>query len=70
MTEADLLVVPAKEAIDRGWDRPDKFQWPGKVVFEMKTNDDISVYQFLLFDKHNRLYVLKTWRVDLLEVVK
>jgi len=70
MIETEFYVIPAKEAIARGWDRADKFQWPGKVVHELKTNDEISVYQFLLFDKHNRLYVLKTWRVEMLEVVK
>lgn len=65
-----VFVTPAKEAIACGWDRPDKFQWPGKVVFELKTHNDIHVYQFLLFDKHNLCYVLKGWRADLLEVVK
>lgn len=55
------LVDPSTDAIAEGWDDRTKFRWPGEVVHEMTTPSGKNVAQFLLWNKADTCFVLKTW---------
>ena len=59
--EPRTLVIPSYLAADAGWDEPNRFRWPGEVVHEGVTTSGKTVAQFLLWDKKEEFYVLKTW---------
>lgn len=58
---ARTLVMPSVQANELGWDDPEKWKWPGEVVHEMTTVSGKNVVQFLVWEKVDRHYVLKTW---------
>lgn len=55
------LVIASHIAVDAGWNEPERFRWPGEVVHEATTLSGKNVAQFLLWDKKEGFYVLKTW---------
>lgn len=59
--EPRTLVIPSYLAAGAGWDEPERFRWPGEVVHEGTTTSGKTVAQFLLWDKKENFYVLKTW---------
>lgn len=65
-----VFVSPSINAVKNDWDRPDQYQWPGKVVYRYITPNGKQICQFLVFDKLAQIYVLKTWGIENLEIIQ
>lgn len=62
-------VVPIADAVKAGWNEPERFEWPGEVVYRFTTSTGKNVVQFLLKDKKEGCLVLKSWNELYLENV-
>lgn len=64
-------VMPTKPPIVAGWDDPTRWVWPGEVVHRMTTNHGKGkkVIQFLLYDKKENAFMLKTWNQEYLVTI-
>lgn len=63
------LVNPSEIAINQGYDQPYRYEWPGKEVHRFTTSSGKNVIQFLVRDKTEKGFVLKTWDENFLEPV-
>lgn len=69
-TASEEYVTPTALAVKAGWDEPERFEWPAKVVHRFTTKTEKNVVQFLLKDRRDGGFFLKTWDERYLEAVK
>lgn len=61
-------LYPVKQVVEAGW-LPDKqYQWPAKEVYRFTTTSGKEVVQFLIFNKKEDCYELRSWNKIYLEV--